>query len=143
MVARAFQRVPLPRFRSVAQPGAKTLVNFETIFHTRAEPLDRTLRLLGQRVDLTITPSRFRWVFGDGESSETSSPGAAYPSKEIVHKYQQAHVTEEHHVVITWTATYRLNGGPAQPVPGAITLAGPATELRVSEATPVLSGEGH
>ncbi|HET9500026.1 MAG TPA: hypothetical protein VFO98_07180 [Marmoricola sp.] len=143
MVLRAFRQVPLPASRSIAQPDTKTLVNFETIFHALAAPFTRTLTLLGQRVQLDIRPSSFHWVFGDGHSLDTTGPGAAYPSKEIVHKYLDAAVTVRHHLAITWTARFSVNGGPWQDVPGSVTRTGPDTALRIVEATPALSGAGH
>ena len=59
MVLAAFRRIPLPLLRSHSQPANKTLINFDTIFFTQAEPLTRQLTLLGQRVRLEIKPSRF------------------------------------------------------------------------------------
>ncbi|MCW2827461.1 MAG: hypothetical protein JWQ67_1077, partial [Marmoricola sp.] len=57
MVLAAFRRVPLPSLRSHSQPADKTLINFDTIFFTEAEPLTRQVTLLGQNVRLEITPS--------------------------------------------------------------------------------------
>lgn len=143
MVARAFQRIPLPALRALTQPEDKTLINFDTIFRVDAQPLNRTLTLLGQRVELAITPSTFRWVHGDGTTAVTRTPGAAYPAKDVVHRYQQADVTVSHHVEIVWTARWRLNGGAYQDVDGTVTTVGPATPLHVAEAVPALSGDGH
>lgn len=143
LVAHAFQRIPLPALRAHTQPSDKTLINFDTIFYVDAQPLHRTLTLLGQRVELAITPSTFRWVHGDGTTAVTQTPGSAYPSKDVVYRYQHAHVTVRHHVEIVWTARWRLNGGPLQDVPGTVTTVGPATPLRVAEATPALSGYGY
>lgn len=143
LVARAFQRIPLPALRAHTQPADKTLINFDTIFYVDAQPLRRTLTLLGQRVELEITPSTFRWVHGDGTTAVTQTPGAAYPAKDVTYRYQHAHVTVQHHVEIVWTARWSLNGGPMQDVPGTVTTVGPATPLRVAEATPALSGYGH
>lgn len=137
-VARAFERIPLPRLRPVAQPAAKTLVNFDTIFHVEAEPLDRTLTLLGQRVELAIRPSEFRWEFGDGEVLTTTTPGAPYPSRAITHRYLDADVTVRAEVAVTWTARWRLNGGAWADVPGSVTTVGPPAVLRVVEAVPNL-----
>jgi hypothetical protein len=143
LVAHAFQRVPLPALRAITQPAAKTLINFDTIFYVDAQPLHRTLNLLGQQVDLEITPSTFRWVHGDGTTTETHTPGAPYPAKDVVHRYQQAHVTVSQHVEVVWTARWSLNGGPYQDVDGTVTTVGPDTPLRIAEATPALSGYGH
>jgi hypothetical protein len=143
LVAWAFQRIPLPALRAITQPADKTLINFDTIFYVEAQPLHRTLTLLGQRVELAITPSTFRWVHGDGTTAVTHTAGAAYPAKDVVHRYQHAHVTVRQHVEIVWTARWSLNGGPYQAVAGTVTTIGPATELRVAEAIPALSGYGH
>jgi len=139
-VATAFQRIPLPQLRSIAQPGNKTLVNFDTVFYVEAETLERNVTLLGQNVELTITPSRFRWTFGDGTSEVTTTPGSAYPGKSLTHRYPDADVTVRHQVEVTWTATWRVNNGPWQDVPGTVTITGPSTALRVAEATPLLAG---
>lgn len=143
MVLQEFRRVPLPRLKSISQPADATLVNFATVFRVEAKPLERTLTLAGQRVDLDITPSSFSWAYGDGTTATTRTPGAAYPSRDVVHRYQQAHTTVRHQVTVTWSARWRLNGGAWQDVPGTVTVAGPSTELRIAEATPALSGEGH
>ena len=143
MVLEAFRRVPLPGLRSQAQPAAKTLVNFETIFHTDAPPLERQVTLLGQQVRLQITARSFTWSFGDGTSTTTTAPGAPYPARDVVHRYTTARVTVEHHVTITWGARWSLGGGPLRPVVGTVTTTGPSTPLRVAEATPVLSGRDH
>lgn len=143
MVLQAFRRVPLPSLRSHSQPANKTLINFDTIFFTDAEPLTRTVTLLGQRVRLEIKPSRFEWVHGDGTQATTSTPGSPYPAKDVVYRYQDAHRTVQHRVVVTWSAQWSLNGGPLQPVNGTVTTTGPATPLRIAEASPALSGSGY
>ncbi|GAB3246833.1 hypothetical protein GCM10027425_02370 [Alteromonas gracilis] len=141
MVRRAFEQVPVPELSSQTQPVDKTLVNFDTIFYVDAQPMTETVTLLGQQVTLFIEPSTYRWDHGDGSEVTTYSPGAAYPSKEIVHRYTDARQTVRHQVSIDWTATYSVNGGPAQPVPGTVTTVGPETPLRISEAAPALSGD--
>lgn len=140
VVATAFQRIPLPALRSISEPGTKTLVNLDTIFHVDATTLDRRITLLGQQVELTVTPSRFRWTFGDGTTRITTTPGQGYPAKTLVHRYLHAPTTVEHHVAITWTATWRVNGGPWRDVPGTVTTTGPTTSLRIAEAVPQLAG---
>lgn len=143
MIARAFQHVPLPGLVTHIQPQDKTLVNFDTIFYTDAQPITRTLTLLGQQVRLDITPSSFRWAYGDGSEATTSVPGAPYPSKVVTHRYPHAHTTVAAHVAVTWTARYSVNGGASQPVDGTVTTVGPDTPLRIAEAIPALSGAGH
>ena len=139
-VLSALRRVGLPRLETFVQPEAKTLVNFDTIFYTESEPVDVDLTILGQAVDVVATPSRYRWVFGDGGSATTSVPGAPYPAKTIVHRYADAQVTVSPHVEVTYTARFRVNGGAWQDIDGTVTTVGPSTSLRVAEASPVLSG---
>jgi hypothetical protein len=139
-VLQAFQRIPLAHLRSQTMPENKTLVNFDTIFYVDARQFRRTVTLLGRRVTLDITPSTFTWHHGDGTSSVTGDPGAPYPSKDVVYRYQDAHRTVAHSVTIVWTARYRVGAGPWQPVPGSVMTTGPLTDLRIAEATPVLSG---
>ncbi|MGN6250896.1 MAG: hypothetical protein ACTHNS_03680 [Marmoricola sp.] len=143
MVLTAFRRIPLPAPATFVQPAGTTLVNLDTIFHTDAAGLERTVTLLGQSVHLIIRPSAFHWTFGDGTDTTTTTPGAAYPSKDITHRYLDAHTTVHTHVTITWSADYTVDGGPSRPVPGTAQTTGTDTALRIAEAVPALSGAGH
>ena len=42
---------------------------------------------------------------------------------------------------VTYTARFRVSGGGWQDVAGTVTISGPATDLRIAEASPVLSGD--
>jgi hypothetical protein len=76
IVARAFRRIELPASElQIQPPKGRTLVNFATNFYTERPAFDRTVTLLGRRVDLRIWPSRFRWVFGDGGELASTSRG--------------------------------------------------------------------
>lgn len=135
MVQRALERVPLPEpDLSVQPPGGRTLINFETNFFTAAEPFTETVTLLGRRVDLDITPSQFRWAFGDGEGLTTTEPGAPYPDLELTHTYlEQGQVRPQ--VTTVYTADYRVDGGPWQPVPGSVDITSDPVDLTVTEVT--------
>ncbi|HET6986565.1 MAG TPA: hypothetical protein VFI00_08105, partial [Kribbella sp.] len=88
LIAEALARIPLPPSTlEVQPPNGRTLVNFDTNFYTDIRPLDRTVALLGQRVDLHIVPSEFGWRFGDGESLTTDEPGSPYPHLDVTHRY--------------------------------------------------------
>ncbi len=140
MVASALRRVPIPGSRLIVQPpNGRTLVNFETNFYTETGPLRRSLTLLGQRVDLAITPAEFAWSFGDGGAERSTSPGAAYPDLEITHDYRTKGRYSPR-VDTTYTAEYRLNGGPWRPVPGSVTIPGRAVSLEAVTARPKLVG---
>lgn len=140
LVAEALRRVPLPApVIEVQPPNGRTLVNFDTNFYTEAGDLDRTITLLGQQVDLQISAASYTWVFGDGQSLQTTSPGAAYPQLDVTHRYLGAGGVQVR-VDVTYTAQFSVNGGPFAPVPGSVTVAGGSEPLQVVEARPTLVG---
>jgi hypothetical protein len=140
MVLSALRRVPLPPSELIVQPpNGRTLVNFDTNFYTETAPLDRTIRLFGQQVDLRIWPSSYEWHFGDGATTATESAGAPFPDLEITHNYT-AKGQVGPAVDTTYSAEFRVNGGAWRPVPGTVTIPGDAVALEVVEATPVLVG---
>ncbi len=130
----------LPESRLEVQPGdGETLVNFETNFFTEAGPFTRSLRLLGQRVELRIWPSSYAWRFGDGTVAQTSSPGAAYPDLEVTHAYlREGPVAAA--VDTTYGAEFRVDGGAWRDVPGTVTMTGEPVPLQVRTARPTLVG---
>ncbi len=139
-MADAFRELPLPPSQLVVQPpNGRTLVNFATNFYTETEPFTRTIRLLGQQVDLRIRPSAFGWRFGDGERVTTSEPGSPYPRLKITHRYQDRGAVRPS-VDTTYSADWRVGGGPWQPVSGTVTIPGAPVALDVVEASPTLVG---
>ncbi len=141
MVLSELQRVGLPALEVGVQPAGKTLVNLDTIFFTEPVPVDVDLTILGQAVEVEATPTTYVWSFGDGSSLTTSTPGAAYPSKDVVHRYSHAGVTVRPSVSVVYGARFRVGGGGWQDVDGTVTIPGPQQGLVVAEAAPVLSGD--
>lgn len=140
LIATAFRRIPLPPSTfSIQPPGGRTLVNFATNFFTEERTLDRSVRLLGQRVDLRIEAHSYAWHFDDGETITTSKPGAPYPKLQVTHSYLQKGDYRPA-LDITWVADYRVNGGDWRPVPGSVTIIGEPTDLSAIEARPTLVG---
>ena len=123
----------------VQPPNGRTLVNFATNFYTDREEFTRTVRLLGQRVRLRITPAQFTWHFDDGKSTTTSTPGAPYPKLEITHDYLEKGGVSPR-VDTTYTAVFRVGGRAWQPVPGSVTITGEPVALEIVEASPLLVG---
>ncbi len=140
-VLSALRRVGLPALSTQTQPEDKTLVNFDTIFFTEPRDVSLTLTILGQAVDVVATPTSYRWTFGDGSSLVTRSAGDPYPSKTIVHRYGDAHVTMQPSVATTYSARFRVGNGAWQDIAETVTIPGPANSLRIAEATAVLSGD--
>jgi len=142
MVLAAFQHVPLPAsVLEIQPPRGRTLVNFDTNFFADSSSIDRSVTLLGQRVELHIVPSQFGWQFGDGASLATDEPGSPYPDLDVTHRYlRKGRVAPS--VDTTYTATFRVNGGPWRDVPGSVTIPGAPVQLEVLTATPTLVGYG-
>ncbi|HCB04585.1 MAG TPA: hypothetical protein DEQ43_10120 [Nocardioides bacterium] len=140
MVAVAFARIaPPPPTLQIQPPNGRTLVNLDTNFYAETGELDRVLTLLGQRVELHIVAATFTWRFGDGDSLTTDQPGSPYPNLEVTHRYlAKGHVTPS--VDTTYTAQFRVSGGPWRAVPGSVTVTGAPVGLEVLTATPTLVG---
>jgi hypothetical protein len=141
LVLNEIRRIGLPTLQTRTQPEDKTLVNFDTIFYTRTQPFTATVTLLGQQVDITAEPTSYTWHHGDGTSATTQTPGAPYPSREITHRYTDADTTVRPRLDVTYSARFRVNNGTWQNIDQTVTITGPETTLRVTEATPVLSGD--
>jgi hypothetical protein len=140
LVLNEIRRIGLPTLQTHTQPEGKTLVNFDTIFYTDPRPFTATVTLLGQQVDITAEPTSYTWHHGDGTSATTRTPGAPYPSREITHRYSRADTTVRPSLDVTYSARFRVGDGSWQSIDEPVTMTGPATTLRVTEATPVLSG---
>ena len=139
-IQNAFRAIPMqPSVLQVQPPGGETLVNFRTNFFTVNDPFERTVTLLGARVDFRIRASEFTWHFGDGTTRTTSKPGAPYPELDVTHTYaRKGPVTPR--VDTTYTADYRVDGGPWAPVDATVTIEGAPVPLTIREARPVLVG---
>ncbi len=142
MVEAAVRRLGLPSLPLHVQPAQATLVNFDTIFYTEPLPFDHSVRLVGYDVRVVAEPVSFGWRFGDGQALTTSVPGAPYPAKEVLHRYDDAHVTVQPSVDVTYRVRYSVDGGAFQQLDTTLTAQGPLTGLRIREATPLLVGTG-
>jgi hypothetical protein len=140
LVLSALRQLDLPASQlHIQPPKGRTLVNFATNFYTEQPAFDRTVTLLGRRVDLRIWPSRFRWVFGDGGELASTSAGAPYPDLVITHDYLQKGGVSPR-VDTTYSARFRVDGGAWRDVDGTVTIPGTPVPLEVITARPVLVG---
>ena len=142
-ILEAFERIPLPEAPlEVQPPGGVTLVNFDTILHTDAQPFTETVQLLNRQITFDIEPSEFTWTLGDGRTLTTTDPGRAWraglPMNEYVsHRYAKAG-TIQLQLTTTWSARWRLPNGPWRPVSGTVEITSPPQELEVTTARPQL-----
>lgn len=145
VVLRAIRDLHLPGSTLEIQPAkGETAVHYPTNFYTMSGSFSRDITLLGQGVHLEITPSRFEYVFGDGESMPTASKGAPYPELDVTHEYEKAHVTVRPRIRTWYTATFQVENGPEQDVVGEVgPINGLSQELRIIEIDPTLTGMGY
>ncbi|TDW70449.1 hypothetical protein [Kribbella pratensis] len=137
------KNVIFPGLSVKVQPNGRTLVNLDTIVYTDESKVSTTtVTLLGFPVVIEATPISYTWSFGDGSPAlTTSTPGKAYPSKEITHKYMK-----RADVSLTLTTNYAARFNVADTgwhyIDGTVPITGPATPILVREAVPVLVDPG-
>ena len=137
VVDRDFQRVVALKGVPEISPEPDTLVNIDTIFTTSSpESYDIPLTVLGQPVVITATASRWTWHFGDGGTDSTTVAGS---KDRLLHTYRQSG-SRGAYVVIDWTGTFRIGGGPVQPVNGTATTTGDSVTVAVKQARTELVG---
>lgn len=138
-VLHATRTIGLPSLTVKVQPDDKTLVNIPTVLYAEPQPFERTVTILGYRVDLVAVPTRYRWIHGDGTHQTTSSPGKRYPAMDVTHRYKRPAKNVTPSVDVTYQVRYRIDGGAWQTIGQTLTASGPAVELDVAEAAPVLT----
>ena len=140
LVLRAFENLDWPASELVVQPpDGRTLVNLDTNFYTsNTEATSIPVTLVQARVVVTAEPIAYRWHFGDGTSTTTTSPGAPYPDLDVAHVYE----TTDKVLVSVDTqygaASFTVNGGPPEQIPSTIWISGEDQDLDVVEALPQL-----
>jgi len=131
-------------------PDSVTLVNIQTVMWVDAPGAQNLpmVRILGQRVVIHLIADHVAYDFGDGRSDADGPVGKRYdgtgdPCRTRLCPDYYGHVYTvrgEKTVTATvyWRASFTVDGGPRQQVPG--TVAGPASSatVRVREARAVL-----
>ncbi len=141
MVLDAIRRVGLPLPAVRVQPAEETLVNLDTIFYTDQEAFTTDVVLLGQQVAVEATPIAYLWDHGDGTTSTSTDPGAAYPRETVTHRYQRANDGVTPAVATTWQARFSVEGGGWQDIDETLTVSNTGEPLEVVESVALLSGQ--
>ena len=102
-------------------PGARALVSRIVIVYTSSASQELVTRVGDQEVSVVATPVSYTWQWGDGTTTTTTDPGAAYPDHTVYHRYSRTARGVIITLTTTWTATYSVAGGPPQPVSGTLT----------------------
>lgn len=138
-VLRATRTIGLPSLKVNVQPADKTLVNVLTVLYTEPQPFERSVTLLSYDVDISAKPVSYLWVHGDGTDQQTTSPGGRYPSMDVTHRYQHPKKNARVQVNVTYQVRYRIDGRAWETIGQHLTASGPAVQLDVVEAAPVLT----
>jgi len=144
IIREQFATLPLPKGQLKHEPAWGALVNKKEIFYTTAQrERDYPITLLGHHVVLHATVSNYTWSWGDASKpTTTDNPGGPYPDFAVSHTYT-APATCPVSVTLTYTATYSVDGGPEQDVPGTATIAGTPADVHVVTAHSVLVAGGN
>lgn len=136
LVLKRFRSMKLPAVRVRADPAGLTLVHWPTTLSAEPGWSRRSMgRILGHRVRLEISPVRYAWKFGDGDSLTTRGRKGS-----VRHAYARPGPVGVS-VAATYRARYRVDGGDPRRIPGTVTVAGPATPLDVRSArTQLIAG---
>ena len=149
MVRQEVVRLLPPVAVGVAPANGPTLVNFETIFWSPT-PAQRELgpvTILGQRVAITIRFDHATYDYGDGTTETVDGPGAAWTPEVCStaqcptlqgHTYTEPAASVTARSTVTWTATFTVGNGAAQPIPGTVDGPTSAHTLQVLEGRSVI-----
>jgi len=115
--------IVMPKVTIATSPVIKGLVNFPTWFWATGysgAPIVETRNALGANIEVDATPVSYTWYFGD-DSAPLDSPslGVPYPQTtgSVVHSYTATSPGFPVSVTFNLAVSYRVNGGPAIPLP--------------------------
>ena len=135
-VWRAVRQLAFPGAEAQIQPpNGRTLVDLDTNFYTDSprEWGPRDLQVGEATVQVRATVQEYHWDFGDGSSNVTTSPGAPYPDKEIVHAYGQTGSFTPS-VTLMYHVEWQYDGNGWAPFDDLLPAsASPTTDLQVVE----------
>lgn len=108
----AWATMPIAANTITIQPDTGwVLTTVPTVVYVDRTARTMTTTLLGTRVRIRATPSAYSWTWGDGASTVTSQPGAAYPNQTIAHTYMNREGPVTIGLTTTWTGSYSTDGG--------------------------------
>ncbi len=133
-----------------SEPDGWGVVGTPTNFWVDAQTSVARGTLLGKAVEVRFSPVAYHWVFGDGHTATTSTPGASWAAlgQNPLSATATSHVYTERiaastDVVVAYTAQYRVGGGTWTAVTGAVRASTPDVDVRVvTEATALTTGAG-
>lgn len=129
MVQSEFRSVVVQGGSADVSPKPDTLVNIDTRFQTDAPASYQIpLTLLNQSVVITATAQGYTWHLDNGDIRVSTRPKGY-----LEYAFRRAG-TYDVFVSLTWSGTFSVNGGPAQPITGTVEVDGEPTTVRVQQA---------
>ncbi|AJT43051.1 hypothetical protein UM93_10705 [Psychromicrobium lacuslunae] len=133
-----FQHLPISPGTVSAQPSPFTLNTWQTNFLANAVTQNFDVSMLGQRVHISATPQSYTYDFGDGQTlGPITSAGQAVPQAQwgqlvtpTSHRYAST-VDYNARVIVHFSGSYSINGGPATPIPGQGDFSTKAIQVKV------------
>jgi hypothetical protein len=108
----AWTTMPIAANTITVQPNTGwVLTTVPTVVYVDRAPRTMTTTLLGHSVRIRATPSAYSWTWGDGASTVTSQPGAAYPNQTVAHTYMHREGPVTIRLTTSWTGSYSVDGG--------------------------------
>lgn len=144
IVRLAVEEFGLPAAKLEMYPvGAKTLVQFDSVFYSDTPVAEFPLLVGGVEVDIRATPSAFHWDFGDAERT-TPHGGAPWskngdPDDYVVHVYERTGAYSAN-VEVEYTVEWNAGDGWSTIPEPILGQPGPDVEINVLEGTGVNNG---
>lgn len=124
---------------TIEPENGRTLVNLPTNFYVNPATITEPLPVGPWTVQITATPERYEWDFGDGKTRETTIPGDKYPNMLVKHTYKKPAERINPKVTIWYHVEWSFGGGAPQPIANPFPATdSPSTPLQVLESKPRL-----
>jgi len=127
------------------EPNGWMVLGLPTNYYLSAGVNVQSGTLLGAPASVRFTPAGYRWIYGDGASSTTGTPGSSWAAAGLPefsttatsHVYEEAG-TYQASAEVNWAAEYTLDGATWVPVEGTLPLPAPPLSGVTTDPSTVL-----
>jgi hypothetical protein len=127
------------------EPNGWAVIGLDANFVASAKAHTASGPLLGVQADVRFTPVTFRWGYGDGIRSTTTTGGRTWKALGVPefsptatsHIYAKSG-TYALDVAVIYTAQFRVGGGAWRDIPGTLSLSAPTSTVVAGDAATVL-----
>ncbi|WP_145988888.1 hypothetical protein [Winkia neuii] len=124
------------------QPNTKKVLPATppVIAYTNATVQHQNLKVGPLNVTITARPTKYTWAWGDNTTTQTHTPGAAYPNQTITHEYAPAK-KRQITLTTTWEIYYQAPGLPSAKLNQNLQTTSQSTPFEVTNTTTVLTND--